>query len=187
MVEEPAPAEESVAEPIVKEPVAEETAPAKKPELSAAELTDLLQRTQANFENYRKQTEKRYQEIKGKAAKDLILQLLPVLDNFDLALRNATTAKAEDLLKGIELIYAQLASLLENNGVKVIKALERFNPYQHEALLKVESEQPEGTILEVFQNGFTLSGEVIRPAKVKVSAGQKNETKVTSNETMNHN
>ncbi len=174
-------------EPETNKQAAEETAPAKKQELSSAELTDLLQRTQANFENYRKQTEKRYQEIKGKAAKDLILQLLPVLDNFDLALRNAATAKAEDLLKVVELIHAQLASLLENNEVKVIKALERFNPYQHEALLKVESEQPEGTILEVFQNGFTLSGEVIRPAKVKISAGQKNETKVASNETMNHN
>ena len=71
-----------------------------------AEMRDLLQRTQANFENYRKQTEKRVEESIEFANKDLILQILPILDNFELALKN--TENKEEFVNGIELIYSQL-------------------------------------------------------------------------------
>ena len=147
-----------------------------KPELSAEELKELLQRTQANFENYRKQMEKRIEEIKQMAAKGVLLELLSVLDNFELALKQEL--KGEEFVKGIELIYAQLISLLENNQVTPIETKERnFDPYLHEALLKVESDQPSGKILEEFQKGFILHNQVIRPAKVKISAGKKAEEK----------
>ena len=77
-----------------------------------AEMKDLLQRTQANFENYRKQTEKRVEDIRLMASKDIILQLLPVIDNFELALKSAdTNPNTDDFLSGIELIYSQLFSL----------------------------------------------------------------------------
>ncbi len=135
-----------------------------------AEMKDLLQRTQANFENYRKQVEKRVEEIRDLAAKDVILQLLPVLDNLELALKSADKNLVE-FRKGIELIYSQLFSILENQGVKVIEA-KKFDPYLHEPLLKVESEAPENSILEEFQKGFMLNNRVIRHAKVKLSAGK---------------
>ena len=145
-----------------------ESAPESKDQLQ--EMTELLQRTQANFENYRKQMEKRVEEIKQLAAKDIVLQLLPVLDNFELAFRNQNH-NPQEFIKGIELIYVQLKELLEHQGVKAIPALGKFNPYYHEALLKVESELPENTILEEFQRGFTLQGQVIRPVRVKISSG----------------
>ncbi len=148
----------------------------KFPEDQLNELTELLQRTQANFENYRKQQEKRIQEIQSQANKDLILQLLTVLDNFELALRN--TKNPQDFTKGIELIHSQLFTLLENCGLKPIKTKNQvFNPYTHEALLKTNSDKPENIILEELQKGFTLNDQVIRHAKVKISAGnKKNET-----------
>ena len=143
----------------------------KEAENKINELTGLLQRTQANFENYRKQQEKRIQEIKEQANRNLILQLLTVLDNFELALKN--TQPSQDFIKGIELIYSQLFTILKNNGLKPIPTQNQtFDPYCHEALLKINSEHPENTILEELQKGFLLHHQVLRPAKVKISAGQ---------------
>ena len=144
------------------------------------ELTGLLQRTQANFENYRKQTEKRVQELKQIAAKDMILQILPLIDNLELAFRSLNTEKKDDsfvnseFVQGIQLIYGQLMTILEHNGVQPIQTEnQKYNPHYHEALMKVESELPEHTIVEEFQRGFTLHGQVVRHAKVKISSGKK--------------
>ncbi len=138
------------------------------------EMTELAKRTQANFENYRKQTEKRVEEIRETAAKDIILQVLPIIDNLELALKNVH--EQSDFVKGIELIYSQLFSLLKVQGVEIIATEnEKFDPYFHEALLKVESEFSENTILEEFQKGYLLKGQVLRHAKVKISAGKKDQ------------
>lgn len=145
-------------------------AAAKDSSYSIDELKDLLQRTQANFENYRKQTEKRVEEMQELAGKQLIVELLPIVDNFELALQHAEGDRP--FVKGIKLIYAQLLGFLENAGVQLIEAKQqRFDPKLHEALLKVESELPENTVLEELQKGYTLHGRVLRPARVKISAG----------------
>ncbi len=136
------------------------------------ELLELLQRTQANFENYQKQTEKRIADIREMAAKDFILQVLPVLDNFELALKNKSNQN-EEFIDGIQLIHAQLLGVLENNGIKPIAVEGKFDPYFHEALMKVDSELPENMVVEEFQKGFTLHDKVIRHAKVKISSGKK--------------
>ena len=136
------------------------------------ETTELLQRTQANFENFRKQTEKRMEEIREMASKDMILQILPILDNFELALKS--TEQTGDFVKGVELIYAQLFTVLEDNGVKFIETENKmFDPHYHEALIKVESDLPENNIVEEFQKGYLLHARVIRHARVKISAGKK--------------
>ena len=139
------------------------------------ELKELLQRKQAELENYRKQVDKRFIEVRELANKDVILQLLPILDNFDLALKSAdTNSNPEDFLKGVELIYSQFFSLLENNNVKpMITEKQTFDPYYHEALMKVDSDLPENTIVEELQKGFMLNDKVIRHAKVKISGGNK--------------
>ena len=149
-------------ETVVQEQKAEPT-PSKE-----EELTELLKRTQANFENYRKQVEKRIEEYQQFATKDLLLQLLPLLDNFELALK-ASSQNVEDLKKGVEMIYAQLFQMLENQGLELIPCCGKFDPYFHEALIKEESDKSEGKILEELQKGFTLNGKVIRHAKVKIS------------------
>ena len=147
----------------------------KKDSLSdqVKELTELLQRTQANFENYRKQQEKRIQEIQEQANEELIVGLLTVLDNFELALKNKKDDKSKSFAKGIELIYSQLSNLLKDKGLKEIKTEnEFFDPHFHEALMAVGSDKPENTIIEEMQKGFLLNDKVIRHAKVKVGAGK---------------
>ena len=139
-------------------------------------IKELLQRKQAELENYRKQVEKRFIEAKEFATKDIILQLLPILDNLDLALKSNT--HTSEFVKGVELIYSQFFSVLENNGVRPIDSLKNeFDPYLHEALMKVDSEEPENTIVEELQKGFMLNDKVIRHTKVKVSSGKKPENK----------
>ncbi len=141
------------------------------------QMTELAKRTQANFENYRKQTEKRIEDIRQFASKDCIMQLLPIIDNFKLAIETAKkkpSTETTDLLKGIELIYAQLHELLEKNDVKPIETVhQKFNPHLHEALMKIPSDLPENTIIEEFQAGYIMHDRVIRTARVKISAGKK--------------
>jgi molecular chaperone GrpE len=94
--------------------------------------------------------------------------MLPVLDSFEIALKNTTDK--EKFIEGIKIIYAQLYSVLEAEGLKPIKATgEKFDPYKHEVLMKQESDKPEGTILEEFQKGYTMNDKVLRHSKVKIS------------------
>lgn len=152
------------------EPEAKKSEKTMEQELS--ELKDLLLHTQANFENYRKQVEKRVEEMKQMAGRDIILQLLPIIDNWDLALKNVDNTP--EFATGMKLIRAQMQELLVNNDLKpIISVGNVFDPYYHEALMKVESNLPENIILEEFQSGFTLNGVVLRHAKVKISAGKK--------------
>ena len=149
--------------------------PKEEPQVNKeAELKDLLLRTQANFENYRKQTEKRIEDISQMASRSILLEIIPVIDNFNLALQSAdTNSNHEDFLKGVELIYSQLFEVLDNNGVSTIETKNQiFNPHFHEALMKADSDEPENTIVEEFSKGFMLNGKVIRHAKVKVSSGK---------------
>ena len=158
-------------------PEAEQNSSSKQntPENTIQELTELVQRTQSNFENYRKQTEKRVADLKQFAGKEIIVQLLPLADNFELAFKSLDLEKLpKEFIAGIKLIYGQLMTVLENNGVQpLLTEKQQYNPHYHEALMKVESALPENTIIEEFQRGFTLHGQVLRHAKVKISAGKK--------------
>ena len=147
----------------------------QEPKNELLEMRNLLQRKQAEFENYRKQVDKRFIEMKELANKNLIFKLLPVVDNFNLALKSAdTNSNPEDFLKGVELIYSQLFSFLENNNVQsMVTEKKKFDPYFHEALMKVDSDLPENMIIEELQKGFLLHDRVLRHAKVKISSGNK--------------
>ncbi|MBI3035315.1 nucleotide exchange factor GrpE [Candidatus Woesearchaeota archaeon] len=132
------------------------------------ELTDTLKRLQAEFENYKKWNAKEKTEFVRYAHADMIAQLLPVLDSFEIALKN--TADKEKFIEGVKIIYAQFHSILEAEGLKPIKVVgEKFDPYRHEVLMKEESDKPEDTILEEFQKGYMLNDKVLRHSKVKVS------------------
>jgi molecular chaperone GrpE len=129
------------------------------------DLTSTLQHLQADFENYRKRVERDQERMKSQAKKTIVMQLLSVLDNFDLALKSAPS---DDFAEGIEMIYAQLISVLEQTGVKEVN-IEKYNPALHECLLQEESDKESGTILEVLQKGYTLDETLIRSAKVKLA------------------
>ena len=130
------------------------------------DLTLHLQRLQAEFENYQKRNAADTQRFAKLANKELIKHLLPILDNFQLAFQNKGS---KEFIKGMELIYSNFYSILEENGLKKIETKGKFDPYKHEVLLTEESKQEPETILEELQPGFTLNGEIIRNAKVKVS------------------
>jgi len=131
-----------------------------------SELTDSLQRLQAEFENYKKRTDREKQEFLKYAEANIISGLLPILDSFELALKN--TSNKEDFTKGVEMIFSQLYSLLEKQGLKPIEA-KKFDPYKHEVLLQEKSDKEEGAILEELQKGYMLNDKVLRPTKVKVA------------------
>ncbi len=136
------------------------------------EYYDKWLRVHADFENTRKRLEKEKIEFLKFANEDIILQLLPIIDNFDRAINSHKVhGKDDPHLKGIILIKDELHKLIESYGVAKIKSVgEKFNPELHEAVMAVESqEDPDGTILEELQAGYTMHGRLIRPASVKVS------------------
>ena len=139
---------------------------------SIEELTDTLKRLQAEFENYRKRVDKEKTEFAKYAHAGIIAKILPALDSFEMALKH--TNEPQKFISGMKLIYAQLHSALEADGLRTIKTDgEKFDPYRHEVLMKEESDKPEGTILEEFQKGYMLNDRVLRFSKVKISAENK--------------
>jgi molecular chaperone GrpE len=135
------------------------------------ELMQTLVRRQADFENYRKRIERERQEDRRHGTGRLIEDLLPVLDAFERALKAHDDPAYEEYLKGLELIYQQLWGALSRHGLERIDAAGKpFDPHYHQAIERVESnEHPEGTVLEVLQDGFLFHGRVVRPSIVRVS------------------
>jgi len=152
------------------QPEPKETDNAKDAQI--AELTDTLKRVQADYENYRKRIERDMKEWKKYAAKDLVIKLLPILDSFELALLHMD--KKDEHVKGIEMLYGQLRSLLEQEGIHALDCIgKRFDPTQHEALLTQEHEGEADIVLEELQKGYLMYDQVIRPAKVTISKAKK--------------
>tara|TARA_Y100000310_G_scaffold275909_1_gene292694 strand:- start:7697 stop:8158 length:462 start_codon:yes stop_codon:yes gene_type:complete len=132
------------------------------------DLTENLQRLQAEFENYKKRCEKERVEFVKYAKEDIIKNLLPVLDSFEFALKNK--CNKEEFAKGVEQIFAQLFSVFEQEGVRHIESLgKKFDPYKHEVLLQEKSDKEEGTVIEELQKGYMINDRIIRHTKVKVS------------------
>lgn len=143
----------------------------KKMEQQVTELTAGWQRTQADFVNYKKQSnEDRLQLIKS-ANLDLIYNLLPVLDNFKLAAEHTPNElKNNSWAEGIKQIERQLEIILESEGLSKISSLgEIFNPEIHEAVEEIKSDKPDGSIIFEVLPGYKYHGQVLRPAKVKVA------------------
>ena len=136
------------------------------------EYLDTLRRVQAEFENYRKRVIKEQTALVDRASEDLVEQLLPVLDSFELALKNADVGGSEEtesVRKGVELVYAELLGVLEKAGLSRVEAEGKpFDPNVHEAVMQEEGEG-EPVVTDVLRTGYTLKGRVLRPAMVKVS------------------
>ena len=128
-----------------------------------------LQRTQAEFDNYRKRMLRDQTAHLERATAGLIEQLLPVLDAFELALGSAGS-DAERLRKGVELVYGELLGALEKAGLERIEAHGKpFDPEEHEAVMHVEDESGEPGVRDVVRSGYRFKGRVLRPAMVKVA------------------
>ena len=133
---------------------------------------DHLLRLQADFDNYRKRTQKEKTEIIKYASERVIGDLLPVLDNFERAVSAAQiNPDFSAFSQGVEMILRQLQTALSKEGLKAIEAIgQPFDPNLHDAVLRVESEEhPENTVVDELQKGYYLKEKVLRPSMVKVS------------------
>lgn len=144
-----------------------------KEKVEHEEYIEQLQRLQAEFINYRNRVEREKQEIIQNANENLILNLLEVIDNFERALDSINDKKIK---QGIEMIYNQLNKILKEQGLETIETKDKmFNPYEHEAVLKEQSDKDENMIIKELQKGYKLKEKIIRPSKVNISGGKKNE------------
>ena len=136
------------------------------------DLLDTTRRLQADFENYRKRVLREQTALVERATENLLEQLLPVLDNFELAMTNLEKSEVDDQVrKGIELVYSEFVTVLERGGLQRIDALDApFDPNEHEAVLQDDGEG-EPHVGAVLRTGWKLSGRVLRPAMVKVTRG----------------
>jgi molecular chaperone GrpE len=134
-----------------------------------AELQDRFLRGQAEFQNFRKRVERERMETFEYASTEAVRTLLPVLDDFERALKVETADR--ELAKGMELIYQRLFEGLKKLGLEPIDSLGKpFDPQVHHAVDKVETtETAPDTVLEEFQKGYNFKGRMLRPAMVKVA------------------
>lgn len=141
-------------------------------EKRAEEEHDNFIRTLADFNNYRRRSREEMESARKFAVEDIVIRLLPVLDNFERAIKTAEEMKDYDALHGgVILILRQLRDVLEKEGVKPIEAEgQEFDPNFHEAVMREDTEDyPDNTVIEEFQKGYTLGDKVIRPSMVKVA------------------
>ncbi|MCB2208959.1 MAG: nucleotide exchange factor GrpE [Bacteroidetes bacterium] len=137
------------------------------------ELNDKFLRLYSEFDNYRKRTIKEKMDLQKSASRDLIDDLLPVLDDFERALQTFTDDDAtSDIFKGIELIYNKLFNLLSQKGLEPMNSMGTdFNTDYHEAITNIEAgDELKGKVVDVVQKGYLLNGNVLRFAKVVVGS-----------------
>jgi molecular chaperone GrpE len=133
------------------------------------ELKELLLRRQAEFDNFRKRTEKERSEYLQYAGMEIIRELLPIADDFDRAMR--VEGGTPEYRKGVEMIHNRMYDTLKKLGLESIEtAGKTFDPHLHQAVERVDTKDaPEGTILGEFQRGYHFKGKLLRPSMVKVA------------------
>lgn len=165
---------EPVGEGMAGEAAAEE-APAEnevdKLKAELAEKDDRILRQQAEFQNFRRRTQKEKEELGNIIKQDVLKSLLPIIDNFERALA-AESADAESLKKGVQMVYDQMMQGLKDKGLKVIETEgQKFDPNFHQAVMRVQNPDLEDdTIAAELQKGYMVGGAVIRPSMVQVVA-----------------
>lgn len=135
------------------------------------QLEDRVKRQMAEFENFRKRTDKEKSQMFDMGAKSVIEKILPVIDNFERGLENVPEGCDEAFVDGMQKIYKQLAAELDKLGVKPIEALgQPFDPNIHNAVMQVESEEYEsGTVAQELQKGYMYRETLVRPSMVGVA------------------
>lgn len=133
------------------------------------ELKDILQRRQAEFDNFRKRSERERSEYLQYAGMETVKDLLPILDDFERALKSE--GGHPDYTKGVEMIYNRMAETLKKMGLEPIEAVGKmFDPHLHQAIERVETQDaPDNMVLGEFQRGYNFKGKLLRPSMVRVA------------------
>ena len=160
--------------PLEPEPVSDVQTQVDSLTAERASLYDQLLRRQAEFENYRKRVERERSVLYQRGRDDVLLQFLPVVDNFERALESLESSEgdAEALRHGVELIHKQFKDALSKFGLEPVESVgQTFDPHLHEAVTTEPSDKhKENTIIEEFQRGYRIGDKLLRPAKVKVAS-----------------
>jgi molecular chaperone GrpE len=148
---------------------AESNAELERMQKERQEMQDLAQRRQAEFDNYRRRIERERSDLLEFASMDSVKALLPVLDDFERALKSESSDR--EYARGMELIYNRLYESLKKLGLEPIgNEVQVFNPHIHHAVEMVDTkDHPDQTILEEYQRGYYFKGRLLRPAMVKVA------------------
>lgn len=135
------------------------------------QIYDRMIRLQAEFDNFKKRTQRERIAERKYQAQDLVTELLPALDNFERALQVEVTDATKSIMEGITMVYNQIKEALKSQGVEEIKTVgQEFDPNLHHAVMQVEEEDKQSNeIVEELQKGYLLKDRVIRPAMVKVN------------------
>ncbi len=135
-----------------------------------AELEDRVKRQMAEFENFRKRTDKEKSQMFDMGVKNVVEKILPVIDNFERGLANVPEGSDEAFVSGMQMIYKQMTDELDKIGVKPIEAVgQPFDPNIHNAVMQVESEEYEsGTVAQELQKGYMYHETLVRPSMVGV-------------------
>ena len=143
----------------------------KEAQAMVDDLNDRLVRQAADLENFRKRSQREKDEARQFANQGLLEKLLPVVDNFEMALLAAGDADPA-IRDGVQMIYDQLLGVLKESGVESVEAVgEPFDPNLHEAISQQHTDEAaEGTVLQQMQRGYKLNGRLVRPARVIVAA-----------------
>lgn len=181
--ESPDGAEKSTGDEVEETPVDEEEEPSEghieglEAELTErkeriADLESRLKRTQADFQNYKKRAKKRQKQVEKRATEDLVERLLDVRDNLSRAVEEESE-DTESLQEGVEMTLSEFDRVLEGEDVSTVSPEPgtEVDPQRHEVMMRVESDQPEGAIDEVYTPGYEMAEKVLRPAQVTVSDG----------------
>ena len=144
----------------------------KEMEQEEAQIQQQFLRLQADFENFRKRTSKEKEELSSQAGKNIITDMLPVLDNLHRALEaGKQKGDLDKFIEGVDMIYSQLWSVLQGKGLEYIDCKgKEFDPEIHQAVMQEEvAEGEDNIVLDEIQRGYLLNGKLIRPSMVLVS------------------
>ena len=150
------------------------------------ELKERMLRIAAEFDNYKKRTKADIDNAKGIGKAEVIKGILPVLDEFELAMMAVSNAEPT-LAKGVEMVFSNLVEALAREGLKAIETDGMYDPYKHEIVLAMESDKKPGTILQVTKKGYTVNGIMIRPASVIIAAGSEAKEGIEEKDDINKN
>lgn len=145
--------------------------------VDAAESHDRYLRAAADFDNFRKRQREETTRQVGLAREELLLKILPIVDNFERAVQAAESqpnvdSQVESHVEGVALTLRQMLDVLAGEGVEPIEAVgKEFNPELHEAMMRINTDEyPENTIVEEMEKGYTINGRVLRPSRVGVAS-----------------
>ncbi len=171
------------------DPIKELEEKLKAAEEAAKESYDRFLRVSAEFENYKKRSAREMEEFRKFANQSLVKELLPIVDNLELAIKSSIENKnvANGLVDGVSLTLREILKVFEKHDVKEIEALgQTFDPRYHEAVMREETDKhPENTIMNELQKGYLMHERLIRPSMVVVAAPKKSDGDTKKDEHIN--